>query len=67
MTAGPKNDTPNEVWEITPAQGHQDGYYIKSFCGLTLDVCEGKAQNGQAVLQFAFHGGKNQIFVIKPV
>lgn len=61
-----QNNTPNEQWQIIPAKGHKDGYFIKSFCGKCLDVCEGKAAKGTPIIQWDYNGEKNQVWFIRP-
>ena len=61
------NGTPNEFWQIIPAKSEKNGgYYIKSFCGKCLDVCEGKSADNTPVIQWDYNGGKNQIWYIHP-
>lgn len=66
IQAGALNHTPNEFWELVPANGPQNSYYIKSFCGQCLDVSQNKAESGQPVIQWDYNGGKNQIWIITP-
>ena len=37
--AGLPNNTPNQLWDLYPAKGEKDAFYIRSFCGKALDVC----------------------------
>ena len=61
------NGTPNEFWQIIPAKSEKNGgYYIKSFCGKCLDVCEGKSAANTPIIQWDYNGGKNQIWYIHP-
>ena len=59
------NNTPNEQWQIFPVEGEKHTFYIKSFCGKALDVFEGKTDNETPVIQWDFHGKKNQMWQIK--
>lgn len=71
ITCSQPNKKDNEFWELIPCNdAHFKGknaFYIKSWCGKALDVCEGKAKNDQKVIQWAYNGNKNQIWVIEPV
>jgi hypothetical protein len=67
MYVNQPNNTPNEYWHIIPAKGEKDGFFIKSFCGKCLDVCESKTSNGTPVIQWDYNGGKNQIWYIQAV
>ena len=61
------NGTPNEYWQIIPAKAEKNGgYYIKSFCGKCLDVCEQKTAPNTPIIQWDYNGGKNQIWYIRP-
>lgn len=60
------NNAPNEFWDIIPAKGGKDAFYIKTFCGKALDVEGAKAKNNVDVIQYEFHGDANQIWHIKP-
>ena len=57
----------NEFWEIIPAKGGPNCFYIKSFCGKALDVEKAKAKNNADVIQYDFHGNSNQIWHIQPI
>ena len=61
------NNGLNEQWQIIPAKGHDHGYFIKSFCGKCMDVCEGKACKDAPIIQWDYNGGKNQVWYIKPL
>jgi hypothetical protein len=58
-----RNNTPNEFWQITPAQG--GGFYVK-YGNIALDVSGEHTGEGTAVLQYAFNGKKNQIWFFDP-
>jgi hypothetical protein len=60
-------NSPGEMWDIYPAQGHNGGYYIKSFCGKMLDVNQGKDSKGQSIIQYDYNGGKNQVWFIQSI
>lgn len=45
----------------------KNAYYMKSFCGLYLDVCEKKAKNNQSIIQWKPTGDRNQIWIIEQV
>ena len=58
------NNTPNEHWDIQPAPERENAYYIRSFCGKSLDVFEGSTENNTPIIQWDFHGNDNQIWYI---
>ena len=37
-------------------------YYIYTYCGKVLDVCEGKKSNGTLIIQWEFNGEENQLW-----
>ena len=55
------NKTPNEFWDISPIQGENHAYHIRSFCGKSLDLFEGSTSSNTPIIQWQFHGKKNQI------
>lgn len=65
------NKKENEFWEFVPCTDAKfkgkNAFYIRSYCGKALDVCEGKAKKDQKVIQWDYNGQKNQIWVIEPV
>ena len=60
------NKTPNEFWDISPIQGENHAYHIRSFCGKSLDLFEGSTSSNTPIIQWQFHGKKNQIWHIVP-
>lgn len=64
---GNSNNSPNQFWQFIPAKGKKDEYYIKSFCGKCLDVCEAKKVAGAKIIQYDYNGDKNQIWHIKEI
>lgn len=61
------NKQVNEFWELVPANfmGKPNAFYIKSFCGKTLDVKGGECHNEAHVIQWDYNGGNNQVWVIE--
>ena len=47
-----------------PLQGL--GFYLKTHCGKSIDVFEGRTQVGTPIIQWSFHGNTNQIWLIVP-
>jgi hypothetical protein len=43
-----------------------NGFYIKTFCNKSIDVNEGNTSSGTAVIQWAYHGQNNQIWLVSP-
>lgn len=60
------NNTANEHWQIVPAPGKKNGFFIKSFCGKCLDVFEGRTSQNTPIIQWDYHGNSNQIWYIHP-
>jgi len=67
LLSGQNSNSPSEFFEIYPAQGHSGGYFIKTFCGKMLDLCEGKESKGTPIIQWDYNGQKNQVWYIKPI
>jgi len=67
VIAVPAGSSSSELWELVEAKKKDGGYYIKTFCGKCLDVCEHKTTNGTPVFQYDYNGGKNQIWYLQPV
>lgn len=42
------------------------GFYIRTFAGKALDVSGGKPENNTPIIQWDYHGGNNQIWLIVP-
>lgn len=65
------NKQPFQFWEFQPTYhkkiSNRVGYHIRSFSGKVLDVCEGKCQNQQSIINWDHHGDMNQIWFIEPV
>ena len=65
------NKKANEFWEFIPVTDDkykgQTAYYIRSHCNKALDVCEGKAKKEAKIIQWAYNGNKNQIWIVEPV
>jgi hypothetical protein len=57
----------NEFWELVPANfmNKPNAFYLKSFCGKTLDVNGGNAHNETHIIQWDYNGQNNQIWVIE--
>ena len=55
-----------EMLSVTSGPFAGRGFYLKTFNGKSLDVFEGRTSPGTAVIQWAYHGNTNQIWVISP-
>ena len=64
--ASQPNNTPNEYWDIVAVQGENNAYYVKSFCGKSLDLYQGEIHRKTPIIQWDFHGKKNQMWYIVP-
>ena len=66
ILASQPNNTVNEHWEIIAVPGEEGAFYIKSFCGKSLDLCEGSTDENTPIIQWDFHGDRNQVWYIEP-
>jgi hypothetical protein len=65
-----ENGGENQDWKVEkPAKEKSDkGVFIKSRCSdLVLDVAEGSQENGARIIQWGYHGEKNQLWELVEV
>lgn len=55
----------SQTWYPVVAKDH-NRFYLKNAYDKYLDVFEGKAKKGQAVIQWDYNGNKNQMWYIEP-
>lgn len=55
-----------ELLTVTSGPFAGKGFYLKTFCGKSLDVNEGRTSPGTAVIQWSYHGNNNQIWLAYP-
>lgn len=64
--AGSQGNEIEKQWDFVESKNKDGSFYIKSFCGKCLDVCEQKTSNGTPIIQYNYNGDKNQIWHVKP-
>lgn len=58
----PKTGEANQFFRIDENSPGSKEYVIYTYCGKVLDVAEEGKKNGTQVIQWDYHGGKNQLF-----
>lgn len=62
---GHHNKADGDFWYVEPVFGKNHTFYIRSFCGKALDVSEGKTDPNTHIIQWDYHGGDNQQWIIE--
>lgn len=57
-----KSGQPNQKFRIDESEPGSKDYVLYTYCGKVLDVAEEGKKNGTQVIQWDYHGGKNQLF-----
>jgi len=55
-----------EIIPVTTGPQAGQGVNFRTFFGKSIDVYEGKAASGTRVVQWDYHGGVNQVWIITP-